>query len=61
MECLTTATGPFALPEAWSPPAPRYRDEPAPRACPHCRATSTRFRDLGDRLVCLACGCSFSA
>lgn len=55
--------GPFTSPDPllpWSPPAPAYLEEVAPRACPHCGTGSTRFRDLGNALVCLACGRSFA-
>jgi rubredoxin len=58
------AEGPFALPPPVPPyvtPERMYREEPSPRACPHCGKTATRFRDLGDRLVCPSCGASFAA
>jgi len=56
-------SGPFALPEPlppWSPTEPKYLDEAVPRPCPHCRTEATRYRDLGDALICLTCGRSFA-
>lgn len=53
--------GPFAavpLPP-WSPEPPRFRDENPPRPCPHCQQSATRFREIGDSLICLTCSRSF--
>lgn len=51
--------GPFAPPRPLH--EPHYLDAEPPRQCPHCQQFATRFRDTGDRLVCLACGLSFEA
>lgn len=53
------AEGPYELPTPWSVPH-TYRDFPRGLACPHCAATSERYRTAGpDALVCVACGRSF--
>ena len=53
--------GPYKLPEPWSSPVWRtYRDFPDGLACPHCNATSNRYRTVGrEALVCAKCGRSF--
>jgi hypothetical protein len=59
------SNGSFRLPEPlpplppWMPSPPKFREMSAPRACPHCQTAATRFRHVGDALICLACGRSF--
>jgi len=55
--------GPFAavpLPPWSAAEQARYRDEDPPRRCPHCQQSATRFRVVGDVLICAACGRSFA-
>src|SRR6185503_1744288 len=56
------AEGPFAaVPlSPWAPAPSRFRDEDPPLRCPHCQELATHYRDLGERLVCPACGRSFA-
>jgi hypothetical protein len=49
------------LPEAITPPAPRFVDLTSPLRCPHCTRPARRYRQLRDGwLVCPACHRSFA-